>query len=291
MSSTAPRPLSIEKRTRGTEGYRPQERWTVSDAVFSIVALIFCFLVTETIWTLVVHPRADAILAAPEVVTNADKSQHAVRKLRSPSVILRDREQQTAITLTLWSFILLIRQGLTVRRSRLQLASDFLQSDDERVILPEDVRTYSRAIDELPDSERDMLLPRLLTIALSRFGATRSVQDAADSVRDECEFEVASFEAKLSMVRYTAWAIPAVGFVGTVRGIGAALQEAQGAMTGDISGVTLGLGVAFNSTLIALICCIFVMFALHQLQQAQDRVILDSRTYTERKLLRRMRVM
>lgn len=291
MSSTAPRPLSIEKRARGTEGYRPQERWTVSDAIFSIVALIVCFLITESIWTLVIHPRADAILAAPEVVTNADKSQHAVRKLRSPSVILRDREQQTAITLTLWSFILLIRQGLAVRRSRRQLADDFLQSDDERVILPEDVRTYSRAIDELPDAEREMLLPRLLTIALSRFGATRSVQDAADSVRDECEFEVASYEAKLSMVRYTAWAIPAVGFVGTVRGIGAALQEAQGAMTGDISGVTLGLGVAFNSTLIALICCIFVMFALHQLQQAQDRVILDSRTYTERKLLRRMRVM
>jgi biopolymer transport protein ExbB/TolQ len=91
------------------------------------------------------------------------------------------------------------------------------------------------------------------------------------------------------MVRFTAWAIPAVGFVGTVRGIGAALQEAQGAMGGDISGVTLGLGVTFNSTLTALIMTIVVMFWLHQLQQAQDRLVLDSRTYVDRRLLRQMR--
>jgi hypothetical protein len=53
----------------------------------------------------------------------------------------------------------------------------------------------------------------------------------------------------------------------------------------------LSRDVTFNSTLTALVCCIFVMFCLHQLQQAQDRIVLDSRTYVERKLLRRMRVM
>ncbi len=79
------------------------------------------------------------------------------------------------------------------------------------------------------------------------------MQDAAEAVRTECEFETASMDTKLSMVRFTAWAIPAVGFVGTVRGIGAALQEAQGAMGGDISGVTMGLGVTFNATLTALV--------------------------------------
>jgi len=37
------------------------------------------------------------------------------------------------------------------------------------------------------------------------------------------------------MVRFTAWAIPAVGFVGTVRGHGRALPGGQGALRGDIS--------------------------------------------------------
>ena len=97
-------------------------------------------------------------------------------------------------------------------------------------------------------------------------------------------------DTKLSMVRFTAWAIPAVGFVGTVRGIGAALQEAQGAMGGDISGVTMGLGVTFNATLTALCSCIVVMFWMHQLQQYQDRLVLDARTYVDRQLLRKLRV-
>jgi biopolymer transport protein ExbB/TolQ len=161
---------------------------------------------------------------------------------------------------------------------------------EAQVVLPEDARVYSRPLEALPREEQDGFLPRLLMVAYNRFGATRSVQDAAEAVRDECEFEAASMDTKLSMVRFTAWAIPAVGFVGTVRGIGAALQEAQGAMGGDISGVTMGLGITFNATLTALVSCIIVMFWMHQLQQYQDRLVLDGRTYVDRQLLRKMRV-
>ena len=71
------------------------------------------------------------------------------------------------------------------------------------------------------------------------------------------------------MIRYIAWAIPSVGFIGTVRGIGDALGQAHKAIEGDIFGVTKSLGVAFNSTLIALIISIVLMFLLYQLQQAQ----------------------
>jgi len=149
---------------------------------------------------------------------------------------------------------------------------------------------YSRPLEALPREEQEGFLPRLLMVAYNRFGATRSVQDAAEAVKVECKFEAASMDTKLSMVRFTAWAIPAVGFVGTVRGIGAALQEAQGAMGGDISGVTMGLGVTFNATLTALVSCIIVMFWMHQLQQFQDRLVLDCRTYVDRQLLRKLRV-
>ena len=45
---------------------------------------------------------------------------------------------------------------------------------------------------------------------------------------------------------------PAIGFVGTVRGIGNSLQQAHKAVEGDVSGVVAGLGTSFNSTLVAL---------------------------------------
>jgi biopolymer transport protein ExbB/TolQ len=127
-------------------------------------------------------------------------------------------------------------------------------------------------------------------VSLYRFGATRNVQDVSEAARGVCEAEADRLDSELSMLRYVAWAIPAIGFIGTVRGIGDALGEAHKAVSGDVSGVTAGLGVAFNSTLIALLISIVIMFLLHQLQLAQERLVLDSETYLDQYLIRHMQV-
>ncbi|HEX6638944.1 MAG TPA: MotA/TolQ/ExbB proton channel family protein, partial [Steroidobacteraceae bacterium] len=270
---------------------RERPHWVLDDAVYSISALLLSVIIIHSIWTLIIRPRAEAVLSQRIEVTQAGTGVKAqVLQLRSVYVILKDHEQELCVTLMLWSLFLLGRQAQETRRSRKLLERDYVKIGDGQVVLPEDARVYSRPLEQLPRAEQDGFLPRLLMVAYNRFGATRSVQDAAEAVRTECEFETASMDTKLSMVRFTAWAIPAVGFVGTVRGIGAALQEAQGAMGGDISGVTMGLGVTFNATLTALVSCIIVMFWMHQLQQYQDRLVLDSRTYVDRALLRKMRV-
>ncbi len=228
-----------------------------------------------------------AIHEAAPVTTSAATP---VRNLRSVFVILKDYEQEVALILATWALCLIGYQASEVARNRRLFDKDYVELGEGHVVLPDDARAYGRPIESLPRDEQEMLLPRALMVALNRFGATRSVQDSAEAVRAECENELDRLDAQLSMVRFTAWAIPAVGFVGTVRGIGRALQEAQGALHGDISGVTLGLGVTFNATLTALVACIIVMFFLHQLQQAQDRLVLDARMYIDRRLIRNMRV-
>ena len=92
------------------------------------------------------------------------------------------------------------------------------------------------------------------------------------------------------MVRYIAWAIPSIGFIGTVRGIGEALGQAHKAVEGDIAGVTQSLGVAFNSTLIALLISLVLMFLLHQLQLQQERLVMDTKNYLDRHLIQRLQV-
>jgi len=84
------------------------------------------------------------------------------------------------------------------------------------------------------------------------------------------ESEADRLESELSMIRYIAWAIPSIGFIGTVRGIGQALALANTAVTGDIGAVTANLGIAFNSTFIALLISIVIMFLVHQLQLLQQ---------------------
>jgi biopolymer transport protein ExbB/TolQ len=264
--------------------------WVLDDAVYSISALLLSVIIIHSIWTLVIRPRAEAVLSQRTTVTNANNVKHQVIQLRSVYVILKDHEQELCVTLCMWALLLLGRQAWITSKDRKLLDKDYVKLGEAQVVLPEDARVYSRPLENLPREEQDGFVPRLLMVAYNRFGATRSVQDAAEAVRDECDFEAASMDTKLSMVRFTAWAIPAVGFVGTVRGIGAALQEAQGAMGGDISGVTMGLGITFNATLTALVSCIIVMFWMHQLQQYQDRLVLDGRTYVDRQLLRKLRV-
>jgi hypothetical protein len=105
-----------------------------------------------------------------------------------------------------------------------------------------------------------------------------------------CEAETDRLDSELSMVRYIAWAIPSIGFIGTVRGIGEALGQAYRAVEGDIAGVTASLGVAFNSTFTALVISIVVMFLMHQVQLIQERLVLDVQTYCDQRLLRHMQV-
>ncbi len=155
-------------------------------------------------------------------------------------------------------------------------------------VLPEDAREYSRSLEALPDNEQDYLLPRTLLSALQRFATTGSNQAVSDTIKEQCEVESDRLDSELSMVRYIAWAIPSIGFIGTVRGIGDALGQAYKAVEGDISGVTVSLGVAFNSTFVALVLSIVIMFCLHQLQLSQERLVLDAQRYADKRLLRHL---
>ncbi len=175
-----------------------------------------------------------------------------------------------------------------ITRERKILQMDLVPVSEGTSILPEDTREYSRPIQALPASDQGYLLPRALLTALHRFRSTRNIQDVSNAVSAICESESERLDSELSMVRYIAWAIPSIGFLGTVRGIGEALGQAHQAVQGDIAGVTQSLGVAFNSTFVALLISIVVMFLMHQLQLAQERLVLDTEDYCDNRLIRHL---
>jgi biopolymer transport protein ExbB/TolQ len=179
-------------------------------------------------------------------------------------------------------------KSVMTMRDRALLHHDLMPLAEGMRVLPEDTRDLSRQIESLPPHQRRALLPRALLAALHRFSTTKSIQDAAGATHAYCAAEADRLESELSMIRYIAWAIPAVGFIGTVRGIGLALGYAHKAIEGDIFDVTTSLGVAFNSTLIALLLSMVLMFFLHQLQSLQEHYVLDTEAYCEEKLTRHM---
>ena len=255
------------------------------DFVFQLASLVVALIIVHAIYVTVVRPKADLFLAeqASMMATDPEYVQE-----RSVWVIVRDFEQEACFVLMLWEMAIMASKGLTTARENQLLQTDLIPVADGVRILPEDSREYARQVEALPKNERRLLLPRALLAALHRFGATGSIQDASDTAHATAETESERLDSELAMVRYIAWAIPSIGFIGTVRGIGTALGQAHRAVEGDITGVTRNLGVAFNSTFIALLISIVLMFLLHQLQLRQERLVLDTETYVDSHLIRHL---
>jgi len=256
-----------------------------TEFMYQMFSLILIIIVVHAIYVAVIRPRADTILAEQAARLEADKSQITER---SVYVLIRDYEQESCFILMCWALAIMGFKGIKTARQRALLQMDLIPLSEGMRILPEDTRDISRQIQALPSHQREALLPRALLTALQRFSTTRNIQDVAGATHAYCASEAERLESELSMIRYIAWAIPSVGFIGTVRGIGDALGQAHKAIEGDIFGVTKSLGVAFNSTLIALIISIVLMFLLYQLQQAQEGYVLDAEVYCEEKLTRHL---
>jgi biopolymer transport protein ExbB/TolQ len=255
---------------------------------YQVFALILAIIIVHAFYVSVVRPNAEAILAEQRERINTDENYIPPRSLY---VLVRDYEQESCFILMLWAMAIMAYKATGLRRERALLEQELLPLSEGESILPEDTREYARPLQALPSAQQDRLLPRALLTALDRFRSTRSIQDVATAIRTVCETEAERLDSDLSLVRYIAWAIPAIGFIGTVRGIGDALSQAHRAVEGDIAGVTESLGVAFNSTLIALLLSIVLMFLLHQLQSFQERLVLDTQTYCDRRLMRHLRLL
>ncbi|MBW1850078.1 MAG: MotA/TolQ/ExbB proton channel family protein [Deltaproteobacteria bacterium] len=255
------------------------------DFMYQVFSLILIVIVVHAVYVAVIRPKADAILTEQASRLETDRSQEMER---SVYVLIRDYEQESCFILMFWALAIMGFKSAKTIKHRALLQVDLIPLSEGMRILPEDTRDVSRQMQALPPHQRDALLPRALLAALQRFSTTRNIQDVASATHAYCASEAERLESELSMIRYIAWAIPSVGFIGTVRGIGEALGQAHKAVEGDIFGVTKSLGIAFNSTLVALLISIVLMFLLHQLQLLQERYVLDAEAYCEEKLTRHL---
>ncbi len=256
-----------------------------SEFIFQLFALLIAIIVVHAIYVGVIRPSADAQLQQQIELQTAGEDFVPERTL---AVVIRDFEQETCFILLFWALAIMGYKGRLVLRERAIHERPLLDIPEGTSVLPQDAREYSRSLESLPQAEQEFLLPRTLLSALQRFATTSSIQAVSDSIKEQCDVESDRLDSELSMVRYIAWAIPSIGFIGTVRGIGDALGQAYKAVEGDISGVTISLGVAFNSTFVALVLSIIIMFCLHQLQLSQERLVLDCQRYTDRRLMRHL---
>ena len=256
-----------------------------SEFIYQLFALLIAVIVVHAVYVGAIRPSADAQIRQQMELQSSGEDYVPQRSF---AVVIRDFEQEACFILLIWALAIMGYKGRRTLHEQTLLDRRLLEIPEGTSVLPQDAREYSRSLEALPDAEQDYLLPRTLLSALQRFATTGSIQAVSDTIRESCEVESDRLDSELSMVRYIAWAIPSIGFIGTVRGIGDALGQAYKAVEGDISGVTVSLGVAFNSTFVALVLSIIIMFCLHQLQLSQERLVMDCQRYADKRLLRFM---
>ena len=196
-------------------------RFLPIELVYQVFSLLVAFIVVHSVYVAVVRHNAAADMAEQAAKLELDPKHQPER---SYYVVIKDYEQESCFVLMLWALAILAFKGTVVYRQQRQLNLDLVGLPEDALVTVDSTRQATEMIRRrLPPKTLYYLLPRVLLASIDRFSTTRSVQDASGVVQMMCDAEAERTESELSIIRYIAWAIPSVGFIGTVRGIGDAL--------------------------------------------------------------------
>ena len=245
---------------------------------------IIHYLVCITLAVLV-HIVYQAIIIPGSLAIMSTAESNGQTLPRHFLIIIKDLEQEICIILFLIGLYLMTYKIFQLNSKKYLFNVDFLEDigsskvSGEKAILE---------LEKLPQDISSSPLIETLKASLRRYMITANVQNTSDAINVSVNNLALKLDSENTMIRYLIWAIPSLGFVGTVRGIGQALSNADKALAGDISGMSQSLGVAFNSTFVALLISLVLMLVLHLLQKIEDDLLINIQSYSEKFLLNRI---
>ncbi len=174
-----------------------------------------------------------------------------------------------------WSWFEVREKLKVIERERRAFKMNLIPTSEKVIFLPSDINNLKFKLQEFERKDK-YVLSDLLKKACTKFSTSKSLSELIDIVSIQVEISQEKSEGEQSIIRYLTWVIPSIGFVGTVIGISQALIIAN---SGDMEKITSLLGVAFDTTLVALILSIIIMWFVHQLQEETDRFHSDLKEF------------
>lgn len=200
-------------------------------------------------------------------------------------VMLLDRERSTyPLTIQTCEWLAfgfglgeLMVRARDARGERAELRSGLLPEDESTILHRPDLRQiYAATRAALYASPRPRFLPRLVQRIVLQFQANRSVSEANALLTSSLELFQHDIDLRYTLVRYTIWVLPTLGFLGTVMGISLALRYAGDANPRDpnlLHELTKILAVKFDTTLVALSLSAILVFAQHLIQRYEEAAL------------------
>ena len=195
-----------------------------------------------------------------------------------------------------WGLVVLFLKYRRLKEERRALGMDLLPTSIAEQIHPEDAPAFVAHLEGLDLAPGNPVVARLRR-ALLHFARQPDTSEVSRQLGKHAQAEADQVDSSYTLVRVFIWAVPILGFIGTVIGIGTAVGGFSDSVGGaadievmkeSIGMVTSGLGVAFDTTLIALVMSIFLMFPSSSLQKSEEDFLALIEDYCDERLLPRL---
>ncbi|MBQ9372696.1 MAG: MotA/TolQ/ExbB proton channel family protein [Thermoguttaceae bacterium] len=160
-----------------------------------------------------------------------------------------------------WNFYILFIKTRKINLQRQPLELPVLPETVDFTLTVDTVDEVANIIAENAESPKDFIVYRRIIQTLSNLRNFGQVADADAIFRSQAEQDENLSESTYSLVTGFLWAIPILGFIGTVIGLSSAIGHFAGVLTASndateltpaLKEVTAGLSTAFETTLVAL---------------------------------------
>ncbi|WP_295408179.1 MotA/TolQ/ExbB proton channel family protein [uncultured Thiocystis sp.] len=168
------------------------------------------------------------------------------------------------------------------------LAEGLLPQAYDVVLQAHDLPPIRARVAQRHDGEQGFL-PGLIDLCILQFQASRSVDQTVSVLNSSLELLAHRVDLRYALLRYLVWAIPTVGFIGTVVGIALAMALIDpNAGTQPLGEIARALGVSFNTTLVALAESALLVLLLHLVQAREELAVNQAGYYTLVNLINRL---
>jgi biopolymer transport protein ExbB/TolQ len=253
-----------------TPSQRPQREW-----LWLILSLLIVGGIAIPLWQ----------WANPQEATSEYWARWTPERI---SRLLLGPEQIACYFCFVWASLMLLSRYREVFRQRSAFNLDLLPTEQGSRILPEDARPLVRKV-EAVTGKRPFILSRMVQLALNKYAISQKAPDVGEVVRTQADVESNRLVTSMGTISYLTWAIPAIGFLGTVRGLAGGMSKAGNQAEADfLKQVTDQLAIAFDCTFVALSLSVVLMYLLHMVQRAEEMLVIDCQAYCQEHLLLRL---
>ena len=194
-----------------------------------------------------------------------------------------------------WAGTIIYLKLLKLRHQRRAMLLDVLPRSLGNTIDASNVGAFIDHVYGLPVSLRDSLMVNRIRKALEFFEVRQNVADVSTLMSSQSGIDGSRIIGSYIMPKAFLWAIPLLGFIGTVVGLSHAISgmsfsnvEDVSKIVGSINNVTSGLGTAFDATLLGLVFAVLLNFPLNSLTKHEEETLNDIDAFCNEVLLPRL---